>query len=77
MGIQDKLETSDELHTLTGKTKLSRPQAMKEVWKHIKELCEKNSSGSWVCTDPELKAVVGKKTFKAPDVMKAVSKHLN
>lgn len=77
-----KYETSEELHDLTGKEKITRGEAIKAIWAYAEEndlKTQKKYKGrnmGAIKSDSTLSVIIGKGVVSAPEIMKAIGKHL-
>ena len=72
-----KMQLSDSLAQICGARQMSRPEVVKQLWKHIKanKLQDKNN-GRQINNDQKMQNVFGKKTMDMMQMNKLLSKSL-
>lgn len=72
-----KMQLSDSLSQICGARQMSRPQVVKQLWKHIKanKLQDKNN-GRQINNDQKMQNVFGKKTMDMMQMNKLLSNSL-
>ena len=69
-----KLTLSDKLAIFMGKSKASRGECVKEIWRHIK--AEGLNEGRTIYPDAHLAPILGKSKLTMFDVAKKLSSHI-